>query len=142
MFYSPQEIEAITMTLRESLGSNIPWKYEEKYHVMLSEFAQNKADVVLENLRQSLPDEWQGKQAKKLPAELKEQLGALAKLSKNQKILAVSADEHSPTIIALWWPWDHGGTYSLRIMLCNNSYENTANHTSSGIFSKLKALFA
>lgn len=142
MFFSPQQVEAMTTELRESLGSNIPWKYEEKYHVMLSEFAQNKADVVLANLRKTLPDEWQGKNAKKLPVELKEQLGSLAKLSKNQKILALSANENKPTMVAFWWPWDHGGTYSLRIMILNNSYENMANNSSSsGIFSKLKALF-
>ena len=73
--YSPQQIEAITTELRTSLGDNIPWKYEEKNNVMLSEFAQNKADVVLDNLRKTLLDEWHSKTAKTLPTALKRAIG-------------------------------------------------------------------
>ncbi|MDG1750567.1 MAG: hypothetical protein P8I03_02725 [Thalassotalea sp.] len=138
--YSPEQIENLTAELRHSLGDNIPWKYEEKLAVMLSEFAQNKSDVVLEKLRNTLTDEWHSKTAKKLPKSIKEQLGDLAKLSKNQRILAVPAKDSSPALVALWWPWDHGGTYSLRIKVLENSYENTPEQ-SSGIFSWLKNLF-
>lgn len=56
--YSPEQIENLTAELRHSLGDNISWKYEEKLAVMLSEFAQNKSDVVLEKLRNTLTDEW------------------------------------------------------------------------------------
>jgi hypothetical protein len=138
---SPEQIETLTAELRQSLGDNIPWKYEEKLAVMLSEFAQNKSDVVLENLRSVLTDEWHEKTAKRLPKSLKEQLGDLAKLSKNQKILAIPANETAPAIVALWWPWGHGGTYSLRIKVLENSYENTPEESSSGIFSWFKEWF-
>lgn len=139
--YSPEQIESLTAKLRDSLGDNIPWKYEEKLTAMLSEFAQNKSDVVLENLRNTLTDEWHSKTVKKLPNAIKEQLGDLAKLSKNQRILALPAERSSPAIVALWWPWDHGGTYSLRIKVLENSYENTP-ETSTGVFSWFKALFS
>ncbi|MCO4799976.1 MAG: hypothetical protein KC484_12200 [Colwelliaceae bacterium] len=141
--YTSKKIEELTSDLRQSLGDNIPWQYEEKMGVMLSEFAQNKSDVVLEKLRTVLTDEWHDKTAKKLPKSIKEQLGDLAKLSKNQKILAIPANDHSPTIIALWWPWGHGGTYSLRIKILEHSYENIPDQKgSTGIFSFFKGLFA
>lgn len=140
--YTPEKIEELSSDLRQSLGDNIPWKYEEKMGVMLSEFAQNKSDVVLENLRKTLTDEWHAKTVKKLPKSLKEQLGDLAKLSKNQKILAIPANDDAPSILALWWPWGHGGTYSLRIKILEHSYENIPEKEgSTGIFSRLKGLF-
>ena len=139
--YTPQQVESLTAELRNSLGDNIPWKYEEKSHVMLSEFAQNKADVVLENLRKTFVDEWHIKTAKKLPSALKSQLGDLAKISKGQKLLALPATGKSPAMIAFWWPWDHGGTYSLRIKLLEHSYENIPDSAPSGIFSIVKRLF-
>jgi len=139
--YSSEQIETLTTELRRSLGDNISWKYEEKLAVMLSEFAQNKSDVVLDNLRITLTDEWQSKTAKKLPKAIKEQLGDLSKLAKNQRILAMPAKDSFPAIVALWWPWDHGGTYSLRIKILENSYENIPDD-SSGIFSWFKNLFS
>ena len=83
--------------------------------------------------------QWHSKTAKKLPKAIKEQLGDLAKLSKNQKILAIPAEGSAPAIVALWWPWDHGGTYSLRIKILENSYETTPEE--SGVFSWLKSVF-
>jgi len=140
--YTPEQIENITTDLRTSLGDNIPWKYEKKFNVMLSEFAQNKSDVVLNYLRNTLTDEWHVKTAKKIPSSLKEQLGDLAKISKNQLILASPATDDSPAIVALWWPWGHGGTYSLRLILLDNSYENIPEKVSStGIFFWMKNIF-
>ncbi len=124
MPYSLEQIEAISEPLRVSLGDNITWQYDKKFNGMLSEFAQNKSDVVLENLKPHLIDEWDNKSAKRLPKALKEQLGDLAKISKNQKILAAPATEELPAMVALWWPWGHGGTYSLRILLLEHSYSN------------------
>lgn len=143
MSYSAQEIESITATLRESLGDNITWQFDEKMQAMLSEFAQNKSDIVLEHLRVTLTDEWSFKTIKSLPSSLTSQLSDLAKVNKVQRILAVPASENSPTIIALWWPWDHGGTYSLRLKVLEASYENIpVQQSNTGLFSKLKGLFA
>lgn len=142
MSFSSTEIEQISLPLRESLGDNIPWKYEEKLPAMLSEFAQNKADVVLDNLRKTLVHEWDVKTAKKMPKSLKKDLGDLSKITKQQKILAVPASDNTPTIVALWWPWGHGGTYSLRILLLTEGFEDTPVQISgTGIFSKIKRLF-
>jgi hypothetical protein len=139
--YSSAQIESITAELRQSLGDNIPWQYEDKMAVMLSEFAQNKSDVVFEKLQAVLTDEWHSKTVKKMPKELKSQLGDLAKLSKNQKILAVPAQDSRPAIVALWWPWDHGGTYSLRLKVLEQSYDNTL-EPPSGLLSWCKNWFS
>lgn len=139
--FTSKQIEELTNELRASLGDNISWKYEEKSRVMLSEFAQNKSDVVLDKLRKTLTDEWHYKTVKRLPNELKQQLGNLSKLTKNQKLLALPATNHRPAMVAFWWPWDHGGTYSLRITLLEQSYENTPIVDSPGVFSLFKKLF-
>ncbi|GAA6204911.1 hypothetical protein [Thalassotalea sp. SU-HH00458] len=139
--YTPEQIAHLTAELRHSLGDNIPWQYEEKLAMMLSEFAQNKSDVVLAKLRNTLTDEWHSKTVKKMPKELKTQLGNLAKLSKNQKILALPAQESCPAIVALWWPWDHGGTFSLRLKVLEQSYDNSIK-PATGLLSWCKNLFS
>ena len=136
------DIEQITKPLRQSLGDNIPWQFEAKLNVMLSEFAQNKSAVVLDNLRNTLTDEWHAKNAKKMPHSLKSQLGDLAKISKNQLILACPETKDTPAIVALWWPWGHGGTYSLRLKVLENSYCREELVQSSGFFEKLKSMFS
>jgi len=80
--FTPQQIEELTLTLRKQLGDNITWKYEERFSVMLSEFAQNKSSVILAILQENFPHHWDKKSVKQLPNELKTQLNDLAKLTK------------------------------------------------------------
>jgi len=138
--YTPQQIESLTADIRELLGHSLLWKYEVKFNGMLSEFAQNKSDAILESLREIFEDEWDAKTVKKVPKGIKIQLGNLAKITKKQKLLALPATEKTPAIVALWWPWDHGGTYSLRFKILKHNYDKSPEQ-SSGLFSMLKRLF-
>ncbi len=142
MAFSQQQIASLTEDLRLALGDDLSWSFESRHQAMLSEFAQNKAERVLAKLRLTLVDEWQGNTWKQLPKALKTELGTLAKLSKEQRILALCGDQNTPTVVALWWPWDHGGTYSLRLKLLSTEYQNTPEEKASGVFAKFKRLFA
>ncbi|WP_206482872.1 hypothetical protein [Thalassotalea sp. G2M2-11] len=142
MSYSEQQIWQLTEPLRQSLGNNITWSFDERLNMMLSEFAQNKSQQVLSSLRETLIDEWHDKSWKHQPSVLKNALADFAKLKKGQRILALAADQQTPTLVALWWPWDHGGTYSLRIKLIEQSYQVTPEQgSSSGVIAWLKGLF-
>lgn len=142
MSFTPQQIEELTLTLRQSLGDNITWQYEERLAVMLSEFAQNKSAVILAILQASFPHQWDKKSVKKLPSVLKTQLNDLAKLTKDQLIFTAPATDTMPALVAFWWPWGHGGTYSLRIKLLNESYQyDPAVVNQQGLLAKLKAIF-
>lgn len=142
MSFSTEQIEQITQSLREQLGDNITWKYEQRFSVMLSEFAQNKSDTVLSLLRKQFPHEWDKKTVNRIPKSLQNQLEDLAKINKEQRLLAVPATETTPAMVAFWWPWGHGGTYSLRIKLLSNSYQYDPNEEiQRGFFTKLKSIF-
>ena len=141
MSFSEQQIRQLTKPLCQALGDNISWSFEPRHQVMLSEFAQNKSDLVLARLREQLPHEWCDKTWKKLPKVLKSELGDLAKLKQGQKLLALTAGDNTPAIVALWWPWGHGGTYSLRLKLLDIEYQDTAEPDGSAVVNWFKRLF-
>lgn len=142
-----EKIEQYTHHLRaeisDPLDKSLVWKFDERFNAMLSEFAQNRADDVLASLRNIFPHEWQAKINKFIPAEIRNQLGTLSKLNKEQLMLAKPATTNEPAIVALWWPWGHGGTYSLRIFTLDNDFDLIPIPTHKpSLFSRVRGMFA
>lgn len=144
MEFSQQQIEQHTQSLRNKLRDDLVWRWDERLSVLLTEFAQNKSDDVINVLRDCFAHEWHKKNISKAPRDLKQQLGDLVKLNKNQKLFTLPDNNNdNPTIVAIWWPWGHGGTYSLRLMLLNDAYEfhlpSNARANFIGFFKKIFA---
>jgi hypothetical protein len=122
-----EQIEQHTHHLRaeisDPLDKSLVWRFDDRFNAMLSEFAQNRAEDVLASLRNIFQHEWHAKINKFIPAEIRNQLGPLSKLNKEQLMLAKPATGSEPAIVALWWPWGHGGTYSLRIFTLNSDFD-------------------
>jgi hypothetical protein len=141
--YSQEKIKEFTHPIIPLLGDQLTWRWEDRFSAMLSEFSRDKKDKTLDALRQQFQHEWNKKTAKKAPHEIKEYLGPLIKLNKDQLILARPATDSTPAIIALWWPWGHGGTYSLRLAVLDSPYEYDESAQSDGkLFSRLKSMFS
>jgi hypothetical protein len=141
--YSQEKIEEFTNPIISSLGDQLTWRWEDRFSVMLSEFSRDKQESTLEALRQQFEHEWNKKTVKKAPQEIKDHLGSLIKLNKDQLLLARPATDSTPAVIALWWPWGHGGTYSLRLALLDTPYKYQENSASgSGLINRFKRMFA
>jgi hypothetical protein len=141
--YSQEKIEEFTQQIIPLLGDQLNWRWEDRFSVMLSEFSRDKKDNTLVALRQQFQHEWNKKTVKKAPLEIKNHLGPLIKLNKDQLILARPATDSTPAMIALWWPWGHGGTYSLRLAVLDSPYEYQESSTNDGTFlNRLKNMFA
>lgn len=138
MKFDQQYLENVTTDIIESLGEIFKWKWEENRQALLSEFARDKKDICLPVLRKNFIDEWDNKNIKKAPKQLKSQLGELAKLSKEQKLFTRPATDNHPALLAIWWPWGHGGTYSLRLVILAESYTLTEiSKKNEGFFTSL-----
>lgn len=135
-----QNTEQLTEQLRTTLANDLNWRYEDRLDVMLSEFAQNRGAPVFELLASELSDKWDHKSIKLAPPELLAELGTLAKLSKLQIVFTCPAQQDKPALAAFWWPWDHGGTYSLRIKVLKNSYDIA--NIQQGFLAKVKGWFS
>jgi len=141
--YSQEKTEELTRQITPLLGDQLNWRWEDRFSVMLSEFSRDKKEKTLVALRQEFQHEWDRKTIKKAPPQIKEHLGELIKLSKDQLILARPATDSTPAIIALWWPWGHGSTFSLRLALLDTPYEySEATKSESGFFNRLKSIFS
>ena len=123
MKFSQQQVEMVTLDIVNKLGDVFKWRWEEQRHALLTEFARDKKDIGLQVLRASFTDEWDKKTIKKAPKSLKQQLGTLTKLNKKQLLFTRPASQDQPALLAIWWPWEHGGTFSLRLVILSESYD-------------------
>jgi hypothetical protein len=125
MTLSFEKISSVTQDITDPLKDLLNWRWEESRQVILSEFASGKAEQTLAVLRSNFKDEWDKKTIKKAPKDLKEQLGELANINKEQKLFTRPATDKQPATLAIWWPWGHGSTLSLRLTILKDNYEYT-----------------
>lgn len=139
MAFSEEQLFSAYKNILPTLGEDLSWRFEERTNSLLSEFSRDKKERVFSALQVNLIDEWNKKSIKGAPDELKLALKDFTKLTKEQIILSVSSSENSPTLVALWWPWGHGGTFSVRLLAFEQEYE--LKPKKSNIFSRLRELF-
>lgn len=123
MSISKEKIEQITQYLVDEFGDDYPWRWEEDKNLRLSEFASNKKDKIFSQLEKLFEHQWNRKSIKRAPHNLQLQLGELAKLKEQQVLFTSPANESRPMLLAIWWPWGHGGTVSLRLTVLNETYQ-------------------
>lgn len=109
-------------TITTPLGDELSWRWEEQMSALLSEFSWEKKDRILLKLRELFSEEWSKKNIKNAPKQLKDELGELIRLNKEQLIFTRPATDETPAFAIIWWPWGHGGTYSMRIKILNVTY--------------------
>jgi hypothetical protein len=115
-----EQIHAYGKDVIEALSSIVKWKYDDFHKVMLAEFSVDKQDQVMFTLQRFLPVTWDVKSIKKAPYEVKHYAGAFSKLVKQQKLLSGDI-KRNPKVMAVWWPWGHGATVSVRLFLTDSS---------------------
>lgn len=116
---------------------DLAWEWDEKHRVVLTHFARNFADGIAVALEEHFADLWTAKTINRAPTQLKSQLLQYGKLSKTQKIFTMPASEDTPALVAIWWPWGHGNTFSLRLGVLEHDYDITQSHQ-PGLFGQLK----
>ena len=120
------------------LGDQLTWRWEEKMSALLTEFSWEKKDRILVTLRELFSEEWNKKTIKKAPPPLKDELGELTHLSKEQLIFTRPASNETPALALIWWPWGHGATYSMRIKVLDITYnEADLQQARASLFAKL-----
>lgn len=135
---SEQKLFAITTQFSEQLN----WSWDERQSAVLSEFSWEKKNDVVERLHHLFANEWHKKNAKRLPAEIKAELGNLSVITKKQLIFTTPATQDCPTLVALLWPWEHGSTYSLRIKTLAATYNpDSINTQAPSALQKILSIF-
>jgi len=143
MSYTQEQVETFSQPLTRQLGEQHKWQWEGQREVLLSEFSKDKIEATLAVLREHYCHEWDRKSIKKAPKALKQQLGELAVLYKEQKLFTRPGEDGQPSAVAVWWPWGHGGTISLRIKPLPKTYSLASDISAeSGLFTRIKQLFS
>ena len=124
--HNNQQQDTIFNEITTPLGDELTWRWEARLSALLTEFSWEKKERILTILRQLFPQEWDRKNIKKAPKNLKDELGELALLTKEQLIFTRPASDETPAIAIIWWPWGHGATYSMRIKILTTDYDDVA----------------
>lgn len=140
MTYSQTEIEQHCQFICNKFTTEITWRFEERFSVMLSEFSQMTSIKVIEELNSIFPHRWDHKNIKTAPIALFDQLSHFQKLTKTQLIFTIPASNSHPAFMAVLWPWGHGSTFSLRISPLASSYNMDDIRTSGKLTSWLRRL--
>lgn len=115
--------DTIFSTITIPLGDELIWRWEDKQSALLAEFSWGKKQHILTILRRLFSEEWHKKNIKKAPQALKDELGELVNLNKEQLIFTQPAFKETPALAVIWWPWGHSSTYSIRIKILNSNYD-------------------
>ena len=137
-----EAIEEVTLPLRQQFNTEINWRFDDKFNVMLSEFSQMTSVKVMAELREFFPHEWNAKNIKTSPLSLFAQLSGFTELTKNQLIFTIPAQNSQPAFVAIIWPWGHGSTFSLRIKPLSVSYSMADIRTPFSLVNMLKSWFS
>ncbi|MBA6392429.1 hypothetical protein H4J38_16810 [Colwellia sp. BRX10-3] len=116
--------DTIFSTITTPLGDELTWRWEDKQSALLAEFSWEKKERILTVLHKLFSEEWHNKNINKAPKAVRNELGELASLSKEQLIFTKPATEETPAIAVIWWPWGHGATYSMRIKILHCNYDD------------------
>ena len=135
-------VEETTLSLRQQFNTEINWRFDEKFNVMLSEFSQMTSVKVIAELRDFFPHEWNVKNIKTSPLALFEQLSGFTELTKQQLIFTIPAQNSQPAFVAILWPWGHGSTFSLRLKPLASSYDMDDIRTPLSFASLFKKCFS
>ena len=143
MLSSKVDVEQIAKPLIELCGEQYPWRWEEDKGILLSEFASNKKDKVFSLLTEYFEHQWHSQNIRFIPDQIKLELGDFSVLKGEQVIFTSSSDYNNTSqLVALWWPWGHGGTISLRVSVLECSYSlDDIKPQSTGLFQYIKGLF-
>jgi len=121
--YNEEQIRDSAQPIIDELEDLLKWRWEDNKDMLLSEFAIGKSEAILPVLDQHFTHQWDKNSSKYAPPNLKNELKGLIKLSKDQQVFTTPPQNNKPTLVALWWPWGHGSTVSLRLTMISEPYE-------------------
>lgn len=143
MSLEQHDVEKVTQDLVDAFGDDYPWRWDEQKNLMLSEFASNKKEKIFSQLEVLFDHKWDKKNIRYAPAALKIQLGKLTSLKDKQVIFTSPAKGDKPMLVAIWWPWGHGGTVSLRLTALIDTYcAGEVKTNKDSFFTVIKKLFS
>jgi hypothetical protein len=120
-----------TQSIRTALSQYTECTWDDRLQSLLAEFSVDHSVPIKAILLQSFPHCWDSKTIKKAHPILKHKAQNFALLKKSQELLTTDING-SADLMAVWWPWGHGATVSIRIFL--GSQESYTEET--GTFSK------
>ena len=114
--HSSQELETICDSIFSETGNDVAWKWDERFHALLSEFTCDERAEVVSVLEKNFETCWNESNISEAPLQVKNVASQLGEMRKNQ-LLYSSDPSLEVLVLGAYWPWNNGKKFSLRILM-------------------------
>ena len=114
--HSSQELETICDSIFSETSKDVSWKWDERFHALLSEFPSDDSEEVISVLEKNFDMCWNEANINEAPLPVRNIASQLGEIRKNQ-LLYSSNPSKEVLVLCAYWPWDNGKRFSLRILM-------------------------
>ena len=114
--HSSQELETICDSIFSETSKDVAWKWDERFHALLSEFTCDEREEVVSVLEKNFEACWNESTISEAPVPVKNVASQLGEMRKNQ-LLYSSDPSREVLVLGAYWPWNNGKKFSLRILM-------------------------
>ena len=114
--HSSQELETICDSIFSETSKDVSWKWDERFHALLSEFPSDDSEEVISVLEKNFDMCWNEANINEAPLPVRNIASRLGEVRKNQ-LLFSSNPSREVLVLGAYWPWENGKRFSLRILM-------------------------
>jgi len=114
--HSSQELETICDSIFSETSKDVSWKWDERFHALLSEFPSDDREEVISVLEKNFDMCWNEANINEAPLPVRNIASQLGEVRKNQ-LLFTSNPSREVLVLGAYWPWENGKRFSLRILM-------------------------
>ena len=113
---SSQELETICDSIFSETNKDVSWKWDGRFHALLSEFPCEEEEEVIAILEKNFVTCWNDENIKEAPLPVKNAARQLGDIREEQ-LLYSSDPAREVLVLGAYWPWNNGKKFSLRILM-------------------------
>jgi hypothetical protein len=113
---SSRELETICDSIFSETSKDISWKWDERFHALLTEFICEDREEVISVLEKNFETCWNESNINDAPVPVKNVASQLGNIRQNQRLYS-SDPSREVLVLGAYWPWNNGRKFSLRVLM-------------------------
>ena len=109
----------------QALSGGLSWEWDGRFSAALTVVKDPNHHTLLPTVAAQLPHAWDAKSIRGAPRRIVALAGKFGGIHPGQQMLTTDP-EADPLLLALWWPWGGGDTFSLRVTCLAETAEAAA----------------
>lgn len=131
--YDTSLLEKRCRWIIKTLGSQLQWKWDERFETVLAEFSVKDTETVKQKLSNQMDIVWEPGNTASAPELIHIIIDYFGGLNPGQQLFTSDPDIDG-ILLCAWWPWGNGETISIRLAVFADSLSDEENDELTRIF--------